>query len=446
MTDYPQPPASAEAERALIGAILNGADMDEVSAVLEPSDFYLQANQRIYQQCLNMHNAGHTLDVVTVSEWMDDAGELKKVGGLSRLGEMAQDTPVVAQAPAYAKIVREHALRRSLILLANRAQQIAYNPDGRSAAEMVGEVEEALSALQIARGSSEAQLIRDLIPAAMEEVERRYEARNREELVGLSTGYVDLDNMLGGLEGGDLIVVAGRPSMGKSAFSANIAMNVGSQGKASVIFDLEMSTQERMFRLMSCTSFVPMQHIRTGYMDDKDWPKLSQAIPKIKNLPIRIDANANITWPEIRSQCRRWARKGELDLVVIDYLQLLAGEGDRDHRADEKIAAITRGCKLMAKELGIPVILLSQLNRSLESRPNKRPMMSDLRQSGAIEQDADLVLFTYRDELYDEDSDDKGITEIIIGKQRNGPVGKVKLAFLAQFTRHENLAKTGENQ
>jgi replicative DNA helicase len=381
-------------------------------------------------------------DVLTVVEALKISGEIQDVGGLAYLHQLASGTPSAANIRRYAEIVRERAIMRKLAEVGTTIADSAYSPQGREARQLLDEAETKILEIGESGGRSSESFAK--MSTVLAEVMSRLDElhRNPASVTGKATGYTDLDEMTTGLQDGDLIVVAGRPSMGKTAMALNIAENVALELKLPVlIFSMEMGGTQLATRLLSSVGRVDAQKLRTGRLDPPDWDRLGMALGKLNEAPLLIDESAALNPLEIRARARRkWREYGGLGLIVVDYIQLMQGtDGGNENRATE-ISEISRGLKAMAKELQCPVIALSQLNRSLEQRPNKRPVMSDLRESGAIEQDADVILFIYRDEVYNEDSPDKGIAEIIIGKQRNGPIGTVKLTFLGKHTRFENFS------
>jgi replicative DNA helicase len=375
---------------------------------------------------------------------MENSAELQTVGGLAYIGTIVQNTPSAANIKRYAEIVRERAIMRNLAQIGVQITDSAYNPVGRSAADLLDEAEAKVFEIaeEGARGKEGFVGIQPLLKQVVERIELLYSQDNPSNVTGIASGFHDLDQKTSGFQPGDLIIVAGRPSMGKTAFSLNIAEHVALElNKPVAVFSMEMGGAQLAMRMLGSVGKLDQHKVRTGRLDDDDWPKLTHALGKLNEAPIYIDETAALNALELRARARRLYRQyGELGLIVVDYLQLMSSTGQGENRATE-ISEISRALKGLAKELKVPLIALSQLNRSLEQRPNKRPVMSDLRESGAIEQDADVILFIYRDEVYNPDSPDKGIAEIIIGKQRNGPIGKVDLAFLGQYTCFESLAR-----
>ena len=434
------PPHSIEAEQSVLGGLmLDNNTWDQIADRVGDEDFYRQDHRIIFRAIADLAEKNQPFDVITLSEWLESRHELDKAGGLSYLGTLAKDTPSAANVKAYANIVHERSILRQLISIASRVADSAYNTEGRSSNEVLDEAEREI--FQIAergmRGKQGFQQMRTLVKDAIAYIDAMFE--KGDGITGLPTGYEDFDQMTSGLQKGDLVIVAGRPSMGKTSFAMNIAENAAYKTKKPVaIFSMEMPGEQLALRLLSSHGRINQQHLRTGRLKDEDWPRLTSATELLTQMPIFIDDTPALTPSELRARARRLVREhNELGLIVIDYMQLMQIPGTRENRATE-ISEISRSLKALAKELKVPVMALSQLNRSLEQRPNKRPIMSDLRESGAIEQDADLIVFIYRDEVYNEDSPDKGVAEIIIGKQRNGPIGTTRLTFLGQYTRFEN--------
>ena len=441
------PPHSVEAEQSVLGGLLLEASaLDKISDLVHPEDFYRQEHRLIYRQIVRLSEMAKPVDVITVAEALEIAGELDKVGGLPYLGGLAQNVPSAANIRRYGEIVRERSIMRKLAEVGTDIASSAYNPTGRDAAQLLDEAETKV--FEIAEAGSKGKQgfvsMPPLLSQVVERIETLYARDNPSDITGTATGFTDLDRMTSGLQAGDLIIVAGRPSMGKTAFSINIAENVAMDSKLPVaIFSMEMGATQLAMRMLGSVGKLNQHDLRTGRLQDDDWGRLTHALGKLNDAPIHIDESAALSALDLRARSRRLSRQnnGQLGLIVVDYLQLMSSNAGKasENRATE-ISEISRSLKALAKELHVPVIALSQLNRSLEQRPNKRPVMSDLRESGAIEQDADLILFIYRDEVYNNDSPDKGKAEIIIGKQRNGPIGKVELAFRGEYTRFDNLA------
>ena len=440
------PPHSVEAEQSVLGGLLleSGA-LDKIIDLITHEDFYRRDHQLIYRQIVQLSEQAKPVDVITVAEALEIAGDLDKVGGLVYLGSLAQNVPSAANVRRYGEIVRERSIMRKLAEVGSDIAASAFNPTGRDAAQLLDEAERKVFEIAEAgsRGKQGFVAMPPLLTQVVERIETLYARDNTSDVTGTATGFTDLDRMTSGLQPGDLVIVAGRPSMGKTAFSINIAENVALDSKLPVaIFSMEMGGAQLAMRMLGSVGNLNQHDLRTGRLQDDDWGRLTQALGKLNDAPIHIDESAALSALEVRARARRLHRQNNgLGLIVIDYLQLMSGSAGKsnENRATE-ISEISRSLKSLAKELHVPVIALSQLNRSLEQRPNKRPVMSDLRESGAIEQDADLILFIYRDEVYNSDSPDKGKAEIIIGKQRNGPIGKVELAFRGEYTRFDNLA------
>jgi replicative DNA helicase len=435
-------PQSIEAERSVIGALLISSDSwDGVAEVVAAADFYRPAHRAIFRQIALLVDRGEPVDVVTVSDRLLATGELDAAGGHTYLAELAEQTPTASNVRAYAKAVRERSVLRQLI---NAAQDIAsagFNPEGRSSEELVDEAERLI--MQISESGQKAggpQGMEGLLKGAIDRIEELYNTGG--DITGLTTGFIDLDRMTSGLQPSDLVIVAGRPSMGKTSFAMNLVENAAlASDRPLMVFSMEMPAEQLVIRMLSSLGRIDQSRVRTGKLEQDDWPKLASATEKLKGTQVFIDDTPALTPTELRSRVRKLVREqGDLGMIMVDYLQLMRVAGSGEGRTAE-ISEISRSLKAIAKEFKCPVVALSQLNRSLEQRPNKRPVNSDLRESGAIEQDADVIMFIYRDEVYNEDSPDKGVAEIIIGKQTNGPIGSCRLSFQGQFTRFENLAR-----
>jgi len=418
----------------------NGA-WDQIADRVAEEDFYRHDHRLIFRAIADLAERGSPFDIVTLSEWFQSRGELETVGGLAYLGTLAKDTPSAANIRAYADIVRERAILRRMIEVGTTIADSGYNADGRDSKELLDDAERRV--FEIAEHGARSQQgfksIKSLLKTTVEHIDSLFE--RDDPITGLPTGYNDFDEMTSGLQHGDLVIVAGRPSMGKTTFAMNVAEYAAIKRKTPVaIFSMEMPGEQLAMRMLSSMGRINQQRLRTGRLEEEDWPRLTSAVSMFTEVPLFIDDSPALSPTEIRARARRLMREhGQLGLIVIDYLQLMqAGSRAGENRATE-ISEISRGLKALAKELSVPVIALSQLNRSLEQRPNKRPVMSDLRESGAIEQDADVIVFIYRDEVYNPESPDKGTAEIIIGKQRNGPIGTVRLTFLGQYTKFENF-------
>jgi len=440
------PPNSVEAEQSVLGGLLlENESLDKIADILNQSDFYRHDHRLIYTHITKLIEQNRPADIVTVAESLENSAELSSVGGIAYLGALAQNTPTAANIRRYAEIVRERSIMRKLVEVGSGIAESAYNPQGRDAQQLLDEAEAKI--FQIAesgnRGNQGFVNIQTLLPQVADRIDFLYQRENQGSVTGIPTGFDDLDERTSGFQPGDLIIVAGRPSMGKTAFSLNIAENVALDSKKPVaVFSMEMGATQLATRMIGSVGRLDQHRMRNGNLEDEDWVHLTTALGKLNDAPIFIDEGAGLSSFDVRARARRLHRQtGGLGLIVVDYLQLMAGTSGRasENRATE-ISEISRSLKSLAKELNVPVVALSQLNRSVEQRPDKRPVMSDLRESGAIEQDADLILFIYRDEVYNPDSEDKGMAEIIIAKQRNGPIGRIRLTFLGQHTRFENFA------
>ena len=431
-----------QAEQAVLGGLmLDNNAWDTVADLLSEQDFYRRDHRLIFRAIEQLAENNNPLDAVTLSEWLDQNRLLEEVGGLSALGTLAQNTPSAANIKAYAEIVRENSVMRQLIEVGNRIANSGFVPEGRGSSALLDDAEKLVFdiAEQGKRGKRGFRDIRSLLTAAVDRIDML--SQQDEAITGVSTGFSDLDEKTAGLQPSDLIIVAGRPSMGKTTLAVNFAENAAIKNQVPVaIFSMEMPGEQLALRMMSSLGHIDQHKIRTGKLDDDDWPRLTSAVSLLDAAPIFIDDTPALSPIELRARARRLKREHNLGLIVVDYLQLMQVTNTRENRTNE-ISEISRNLKALAKELNVPVIALSQLNRSLEQRTDRRPVMSDLRESGAIEQDADVIMFIYRDEVYHEDSPKKGLAEIIIGKQRNGPIGKIELTFRGQFTRFENTAR-----
>ena len=436
------PPHSIEAEQSVLGGLLlDNSAWDKIADFVSPEDFYRYDHRLIFQHIARLISGSRPADVITVFESLSSANKAEEVGGLSYLNALAQNTPSAANIRRYAEIVRDRGILRKLISVSDEISGSAFNPQGKEVKQMLDEAESKIFAIaeEGSRGTQGFQEIQPLLTQVVERIDELYNRENPNDITGVPTGFVDLDRMTSGLQPGDLIIVAGRPSMGKTAFSVNIGEHVSTDsGLPVAIFSMEMGGSQLAMRMLGSVGRLDQHRLRTGRLNDEDWPRLTHAIQKMNDAQIFIDETPALSSIELRARSRRLARQcGKLGLIIVDYLQLMSANSPGENRATE-ISEISRNLKGLAKELNCPVIALSQLNRSLEQRPNKRPVMSDLRESGAIEQDADLILFIYRDEVYNPDSPEKGMAEIIIGKQRNGPIGSVRMTFLGQFTKFVN--------
>ena len=436
------PPHSIEAEQAVLGGLFLDPDAwMKVAERLHADDFYRRDHRIIFNAVSQLDSDGSPYDVVTVAEWLENHQQLDEAGGMSYLSALADNTPGSSNIAAYADIVRKRSILRQLIRATTDISDSVFNTAGRSSNEILDFAEQTIFEIaeQDSRGRKGYNTIKDLLVTTLDRIDELFHKKSH--ITGISTGYNDFDKQTAGLQKSDLIIVAGRPSMGKTAFAINIAEHaIIKDGSSVAVFSMEMSGEQLAMRMMSSLGRIDQHKIRTGRLEDEDWPRLTSAVEILKDAKLYIDDTPALTPAELRARCRRIFREHGLDLVIVDYLQLMSVPGTKENRATE-ISEISRSLKAMAKELNIPVIALSQLNRSLEQRPNKRPVMSDLRESGAIEQDADVIVFIYRDEVYDEESPDKGTAEIIIGKQRNGPIGTVRLSFLGRYTRFENFVE-----
>ncbi len=442
LTTLKVPPSSVEAEQAVLGGLmLDNTEWDNIADVLLPEDFYRAEHQQVYQVMLQQSEANNPIDVVTLVEALNALNQLDSVGGVDYLSELAGNARGTANILAYADIIRERAILRRLISVANSIADTGYNTGGKKASEILDEAEQRVFNIADERPQDQGpQYINPLLTQAVDRIDEL--AGLDGGLTGVPTGYKDLDEMTSGWQKSDLVIVAGRPSMGKTAFAMNLVEHaVLNDEKPVLVFSLEMPAESLIFRMLSSIGRIDQGKLRTGQLNDEDWPGFNNAVARLKDRPLFIDDSAGVSPMEMRARARRIVREhGSLGMIVVDYLQLMQIKGTSENRVNE-ISEISRSLKLLAREFECPVIALSQLNRGLEQRPNKRPVMSDLRESGAIEQDADVITFIYRDEVYNEDTPDKGVAEVIIGKQRNGPIGTVRLSFLGQFTRFENFAQ-----
>ncbi len=439
------PPHSVQSEQSVLGGLLlDNAAWDRISDYLRADDFYRHDHRIIFEHIARLIDQSRPADVITVFEALTSSGKIDDVGGLVYINQLAQNTPSAANIRRYAEIVRGRSVMRRLVSVSDEIAESAFNPNGRETSQILDEAESKIFAIaeEGARGAQGFIELQPLLAKVVERIDELYHRDNPSDITGVPTGFADLDGKTSGLQPGDLIIVAGRPSMGKTAFSLNIGEHVAiDQGLPVAVFSMEMGGAQLAMRMLGSVGRLDQHKVRTGQLGDDDWPRLTHAIAKMQDAQLFIDETPALNSLELRSRARRLAKKcGKLGLIIIDYIQLMAATSNGENRATE-ISEISRSLKALAKELQCPVIALSQLNRSLEQRPNKRPIMSDLRESGAIEQDADVILFIYRDEVYNPDSPDKGTAEIIIGKQRNGPIGSVQLAFIGEYTKFDNLAR-----
>lgn len=436
------PPHSLEAEQSVLGGLmLDNRAWNDLSDRLSPEDFYREDHQLIYRAIVDLCGANRPCDFITLSEHLKAQNKLDAAGGLAYLGTLANDTPSAANVMAYAEIVRERAVLRGLVAVGGDVADLGYRPDGRGYAELLDMAEQRVFALRSTAERATSNYFS--MPELMSQLERKIDElrNNPASLAGLATGFTDFDHKTSGLHPGDLMILAGRPSMGKTSFALNIAEHVALyEKKPAAVFSMEMPAEQLALRMVSSFARIPMGKLRTGELEDRDWDRLVSQGSLIREAPLFIDETGALSPLDLRARARRIKQRHGLGLIVVDYIQLMQVPGTKENRTNE-ISEISRSLKALAKELAVPVIGLSQLNRGVEQRDNKRPRMSDLRESGGIEQDADLVVFIYRDEVYNKESPDAGTAEIIIAKQRNGPLGTVKTAFLGEFTRFDNLAQ-----
>ncbi|MFT7185501.1 MAG: replicative DNA helicase [Pseudohongiellaceae bacterium] len=437
------PPHSIEAEQSILGGLmLDNSKWDVVGDLVLEEDFYRQDHRLIYRVVSRLANMGAALDVVTVAEQLEQSKELDNVGGMSYLGELVEKTPSASNVRAYASIVHERAVLRRLIAVSGEISDSAFNPEGRTTSELLDNAERKVFQIAESRAGQDGgpKSINPILTMTLEKIDLLF--NSNDSITGVTTGFRDLDEMTSGLQTSDLVIVAARPSMGKTAFAMNLVESVLIKSEKPVlVFSMEMPGDSLLMRMISSLGMINQTRVRSGKLEEDDWPRLTSAVSILKDKPLFIDDTAGLSPTELRSRARRVTRelKQDIGMIMIDYLQLMQIPGFKDGRTAE-ISEISRSLKALAKELKCPVVALSQLNRSLEQRTDKRPMNSDLRESGAIEQDADVIMFIYRDEYYNEESPDKGMAEIIIGKQRNGPIGKCKLAFQGQYTKFVDLA------
>ncbi len=453
MPDDPQldaiklPPHSLEAEQSILGGLLlDNEAADRIGDVVYEEDFYSEAHRLIFRQIVQLAADGKPVDVVTLSEALGSVQKLDYVGGMAYLGALVGNVPTAANIRHYAQIVRERSILRQLAVTAGEIADSAYNPLGRNAKSILDEAEAKVLhiAEQGSRGQQNFQPLARLLTTVVEKIEELFSRDDPSDVTGVATGFTDLDRMTSGLQPGDLVIVAGRPSMGKTALALNVGEHVALNVKMPVaVFSMEMGATQLALRMIGSVGRLDQHKLRTGRLASDDWERLSTALGRLSEAQLLIDETPALNAIEVRSRARRLQKQyGQLGLVIVDYIQLMQAQSQGENRATE-ISEISRALKSLAKELKVPVMALSQLNRSLEQRPNKRPVMSDLRESGAIEQDADVILFIYRDEVYNEDTPDKGTAEIIISKQRNGPIGTIRLTFMGEHTRFENFASPG---
>ena len=444
------PPHSMEAESSVLGGLLlDNKSWEQVADLLSEGVFYRYEHRQVYLAIQALVNASRPADVITVYEHLQSIGKAEEVGGLGYLNSLAQYVPSASNIRRYAEIVRERSILRKLVTASDEIATNAFNTQGKPVPQILDEAEQKI--FQIGEEGSRLkqgfQSMDQLAVILLDRVNQMADSPN--DITGVPSGFVDFDKMTSGMQAGDLIVLAARPSMGKTALAINIAEHVAlNEGLPVAVFSMEMGASQLAIRIVGSIGRIDQQRLRTGKLNQEEWPRLTEAMEKLRNVSLHIDETPSLTPMELRANARRLARTcGKLGLIVVDYLQLMSGNtssSNGDNRATE-IGEISRGLKMLAKELQCPVIALSQLNRSVETRTDKRPMMSDLRESGAIEQDADVIMFIYRDDYYNKDSNEPGVAEIIIGKHRNGPTGTVKLAFLKPITRFESLASGYSN-
>ncbi len=435
------PPHSISAEQAVLGGLmLDNSTWDQIADRVVEVDFYRREHQLMFRAIERLADQNKPFDAVTLGEELKRLDALEDCGGMAYLADLAAETPSAANIRAYADIVREHAVKRQLIKVGTQIADSAYRPEGRDSRELVDNAERLVFEIAEARSKGQGgfEPLKHLLTKAVDRIETLF--HQEEAITGLPTGFNDFDEMTSGLQPSDLIIIAGRPSMGKTTFAMNMTENVALKtGRPVAVFSMEMPGDSLAMRMISSLGRIDQHRVRTGRLDDDEWPRLTSAVSLLAEAPVFIDDTPALTPTELRARARRLKREhGDLALIMIDYLQLMQAPEAGENRATE-ISMISRSLKALAKELDVPVLALSQLNRGLEQRPDKRPKMADLRESGAIEQDADLIVFIYRDEVYHEDSPDKGTAEIIIGKQRNGPIGTTRLTFLGQYTKFENF-------
>lgn len=436
------PPHSIDAEQSVLGGLLlDNRAWETVSEVLEDSDFYSHKHRNIYRAIKSLVDQEQPVDVVTVSEELDELGTLNEIGGIAYLGELADMTPSTANSGAYGVIVKERSQQRRLIEAAADISLSAYEPEGKNSLDILSDAEQKIA--QIAEGNRKEGgpvVVGPILKSTLDQLDELF--NKPEGLSGITSGFTEIDNRTSGFQKADMVVVAGRPSMGKTTYAMNLVENaLIATKRPCIVFSMEMPSESIVMRMLSSIGKIDQTRIRSGKLIEDDWPRLSSAVNILKDLPLYIDDTPALTPQDMRARCRKVYRENDNDLglVMVDYMQLMQVSGPSEGRSQE-ISEISRSMKAIAKEFSCPIIALSQLNRSLEQRPNKRPVMSDLRESGAIEQDADIIAFIYRDEVYNEDTPDKGIAEIITGKHRNGPIGTDRLAFVGKYTRFENLA------
>ena len=437
------PPHDIDAEQAIIGSMLTDKDaVVEAVEILKPDDFYRQDNKTIYEAVLNLYNRAEPIDIITVKSELTSIGKLEAVGGLEYLAVLPDKVPTTANVDKYIKIVEEKSILRRLIKASNELIDLGY-AQNEDVDTIMDQAEKKVFEISQGKNQKGYTPIKDILVESFAELEKLY--NQKEPITGIPTGFADLDYKTAGLHNSDLVLVAARPAMGKSAFALNIATNAAVQAKVpTVIFNLEMSKSQLVSRILCSEAMVDSNKIRTGKIEEDDWIKLATALGPLSEAPIYIDDTPGITVTEIRAKCRKLKMEKNLGLIVIDYLQLIQGSGKRNSSREQEISEISRSLKILAKELDVPVIALSQLSRAAEQRADHRPMLSDLRESGAIEQDADIVMFLYRDDYYNPDSEKKNIAEVIMAKHRAGSTGTVELLWLGSYTKFVNIEKYRE--
>ncbi len=435
------PPHSIDAEQSILGGLLiNNESWDHIASIVNEEDFYRRDHRLIFKAIQAQIEAGKPCDVVTLSEHLETHNEIDDAGGLAYLGSLVNNTPSASNIRAYSEIVRERSVLRKLIQVGNEIADSAFNPEGRKSDDILEAAEKTVFEIadKGANSGKDFKSMTELLKKTVDRIDELYQ--NGGTFTGIPSGFTDFDKMTSGLQPADLVIVAGRPSMGKTTFAMNLAENAAiDAGVGVAVFSMEMPAESLTLRMLSSLGRINQTKVRSGQLDEDDWPRLTSAVSILNEANIFIDDTPALSPTEMRARVRRLKRKHNIGLIVVDYLQLMQVKGGSENRVNE-ISEISRGLKALAKEMNLPVIALSQLNRGLEQRPNKRPVMSDLRESGAIEQDADLIVFIYRDEVYNEDSPDKGTAEIIIGKHRNGPLGMARLTFIGQYTKFEDHA------
>jgi len=443
------PPQSLEAEQGVIGGLmLSSNNFDAVAELVQSSDFYHPQHRLIFSAMCELVHVNKPLDLITVSEKLDNKKELDSAGGLAYLAELAKNTPSVSNITAYARIVRERATLRQLISTAQEIANFGFNTEGRDTVELLTLAEQKVASISEGRLQDGGfDNVNDLLKGTLDRIDQLYHSER--DITGLTTGFKDLDKMTSGWQQGDMVIIAARPSMGKTALAMNAVENALLHGdnKPVLVFSLEMPAESLIMRMLSSIGKIDQTRVRSGKLEQSDWDKLSAAVSKLRDKPLFIDDTPSITPAELRGRVRRYQKEhGDIGLIMVDYLQLMRGTTSNNENRTNEVSEISRSLKAVAREFNCPILVLSQLSRAVEGRPNKRPINSDLRESGAIEQDADVILFIYRDEVYNEESPDKGTAEIIIGKQRNGPIGTMRLSFQAKYTRFDNLAHDFEGK